>query len=159
MNFFFSQDKHLRSSTVSIHSPNCSFGGDIIEISLKTQMHLFLFAESGEVDPEIARLNALGFTGCLSVVQFNSISPLKAALLYPDTSPVIVTGPLSESSCGSSLATNPYAAETTHSLTGNAIKTDDHFLHWFSYIVQQSGSWSKIPFPFFTGELIYTNNS
>ncbi|KTG41374.1 hypothetical protein cypCar_00047399, partial [Cyprinus carpio] len=74
-------------------------------------------SESGEVDPEIARLNALGFTGCLSVVQFNSISPLKAALLYPDTSPVIVTGPLSESSCGSSLHTNPYAAETTHSLT------------------------------------------
>uniref|UniRef100_A0A673MDL8 Contactin associated protein like 3 n=1 Tax=Sinocyclocheilus rhinocerous TaxID=307959 RepID=A0A673MDL8_9TELE len=96
--------------------------------------------ESGEVDPEIARLNALGFTGCLSVVQFNSISPLKAALLYPDTSPVIVTGPLSESSCGSSLPTNPYAAETTHSLTGNAIKTDTHFLHWFSYRVQQSGS-------------------
>ncbi|XP_052423648.1 contactin-associated protein-like 4 [Carassius gibelio] len=73
--------------------------------------------DSGEVDPEIARLNALGFTGCLSVVQFNSISPLKAALLYPDTSPVIVTGPLSESSCGSSIQTNPYAAETTHSLT------------------------------------------
>ncbi|XP_059400302.1 contactin-associated protein-like 4 isoform X2 [Carassius carassius] len=74
-------------------------------------------SESGEVDPEIARLNALGFTGCLSVVQFNSISPLKAALLYPDTSPVIVTGPLTESSCGSSLPSNPYAAETTHSLT------------------------------------------
>uniref|UniRef100_A0A673LVY6 Contactin-associated protein-like 4 n=1 Tax=Sinocyclocheilus rhinocerous TaxID=307959 RepID=A0A673LVY6_9TELE len=79
---------------------------------------LFSTYKSGEVDPEIARLNALGFTGCLSVVQFNSISPLKAALLYPDTSPVIVTGPLSESSCGSSLPTNPYAAETTHSLTG-----------------------------------------
>ncbi|CAM4728856.1 unnamed protein product [Leuciscus chuanchicus] len=73
--------------------------------------------ESGEVDPEIGRLNALGFTGCLSVVQFNSISPLKAALLYPDTSPVIVTGPLTQSSCGSSLPSNPYAAETTHSLT------------------------------------------
>uniref|UniRef100_A0A8C1RGK3 Contactin associated protein like 3 n=1 Tax=Cyprinus carpio TaxID=7962 RepID=A0A8C1RGK3_CYPCA len=83
---------------------------------IETQTQLFLIAESGEVDPEIARLNALGFTGCLSVVQFNSISPLKAALLYPDTSPVIVTGPLSESSCGSSLPTNPYAAETTHSL-------------------------------------------
>uniref|UniRef100_A0A9J8BFI3 Contactin associated protein like 3 n=2 Tax=Cyprinus carpio TaxID=7962 RepID=A0A9J8BFI3_CYPCA len=90
---------------------------------IETQTQLFLIAESGEVDPEIARLNALGFTGCLSVVQFNSISPLKAALLYPDTSPVIVTGPLSESSCGSSLPTNPYAAETTHSLAGNAINT------------------------------------
>ncbi|XP_068079984.1 contactin-associated protein-like 4 isoform X2 [Danio rerio] len=74
--------------------------------------------DSGEVDPEIGRLNALGFTGCLSVVQFNSISPLKAALLYPDTSPVIVTGSLSESGCGSSLLSNPHAAETTHSLTG-----------------------------------------
>lgn len=139
--FFFSQETHLRSTNVhSIHSPNCSFEGDIIEISLKTQRHLFLFADSSEVDPDIARLNALGYTGCLSVVQFNSISPLKAALLYPDTSPVIVTGPLSESSCGSSLATNPYAAETTHSLTGNAIKIDAHFLHWFSYKVQQTGS-------------------
>uniref|UniRef100_A0A8C2JJD8 Contactin associated protein like 3 n=1 Tax=Cyprinus carpio TaxID=7962 RepID=A0A8C2JJD8_CYPCA len=103
------------STKVTILSPDCSCGGDI-EISLKTQTQLFLIAESGEVDPEIARLNALGFTGCLSVVQFNSISPLKAALLYPDTSPVIVTGALSESSCGSSLPTNPYAAETTHSL-------------------------------------------
>uniref|UniRef100_A0A8C2JIC4 Contactin associated protein like 3 n=1 Tax=Cyprinus carpio TaxID=7962 RepID=A0A8C2JIC4_CYPCA len=112
---FFSLEKHLRSTKVTILSPDCSCGGDI-EISLKTQTQLFLIAESGEVDPEIARLNALGFTGCLSVVQFNSISPLKAALLYPDTSPVIVTGALSESSCGSSLPTNPYAAETTHSL-------------------------------------------
>uniref|UniRef100_A0A3B1JKS1 Contactin associated protein like 3 n=1 Tax=Astyanax mexicanus TaxID=7994 RepID=A0A3B1JKS1_ASTMX len=77
-------------------------------------------AESGEMDPEIARLNALGFTGCLSVVQFNSIAPLKAALLYPDTSPVIVTGPLTESNCGSSSSSSPYAAETTHSLS-------DHF--------------------------------
>ncbi|XP_049324954.1 contactin-associated protein-like 5 isoform X2 [Astyanax mexicanus] len=74
--------------------------------------------ESGEMDPEIARLNALGFTGCLSVVQFNSIAPLKAALLYPDTSPVIVTGPLTESNCGSSSSSSPYAAETTHLLSG-----------------------------------------
>uniref|UniRef100_A0A4W5MZ99 Contactin associated protein like 3 n=1 Tax=Hucho hucho TaxID=62062 RepID=A0A4W5MZ99_9TELE len=92
--------------------------------------------ESGELDPEIARLNSLGFSGCLSVVQFNSITPLKAALLYPNTSPVIVTGPLSESTCGSSSPANPYPAETTHPLsdhsgtvgTGepivNAIKSD-----------------------------------
>eukprot|EP00063_Salmo_salar_P005396 XP_013980231.1 PREDICTED: contactin-associated protein-like 4 [Salmo salar] len=92
--------------------------------------------ESGELDPEIARLNSLGFSGCLSVVQFNSITPLKAALLYPNTSPVIVTGPLAESTCGSSSPANPYPAETTHPLsdhsgtlgTGepivNAIKSD-----------------------------------
>ncbi|XP_029564510.1 contactin-associated protein-like 4 isoform X3 [Salmo trutta] len=92
--------------------------------------------ESGELDPEIARLNSLGFSGCLSVVQFNSITPLKAALLYPNTNPVIVTGPLAESTCGSSSPANPYPAETTHPLsdhsgtlgTGepivNAIKSD-----------------------------------
>nr|XP_029512538.1 contactin-associated protein-like 4 isoform X2 [Oncorhynchus nerka] len=74
--------------------------------------------ESGELDPEIARLNSLGFSGCLSVVQFNSITPLKAALLYPNTSPVIVTGPLVESTCGSSSPANTYPAETTHPLSG-----------------------------------------
>lgn len=94
------------------------------------------------MDPEIARLNALGFTGCLSVVQFNSISPLKAALLYPDTSPVIVTGPLTESSCGSSIPTNPYAAETTHSLTGDIINTDAHFLQQVNYRQSESHSFS-----------------
>uniref|UniRef100_A0A673ZHF5 Contactin-associated protein-like 4 n=1 Tax=Salmo trutta TaxID=8032 RepID=A0A673ZHF5_SALTR len=91
---------------------------------------------SYSLDPEIARLNSLGFSGCLSVVQFNSITPLKAALLYPNTNPVIVTGPLAESTCGSSSPANPYPAETTHPLsdhsgtlgTGepivNAIKSD-----------------------------------
>ncbi|KAB5543336.1 hypothetical protein PHYPO_G00077880 [Pangasianodon hypophthalmus] len=73
--------------------------------------------EYDELDAEITRLASQGFTGCLSVVQFNSISPLKAALLYPHTSPVIVTGTLTESNCGSSSSSSPYAAETTHSLS------------------------------------------
>ncbi|XP_056149646.1 contactin-associated protein-like 4 [Lampris incognitus] len=73
--------------------------------------------ESDELDPDLARLASLGFTGCLSVVQFNAISPLKAALLYPDTSPVIITGPLVQSNCGSSTPANPYAAENTHHLS------------------------------------------
>ncbi|KAM9357743.1 contactin-associated protein-like 4 [Symphorus nematophorus] len=72
--------------------------------------------EPDELDEELAGLASLGFTGCLSGVRFNSISPLKAALLHPD-SPVIVTGPLVQSSCGSSSPANPYAAETTHSLS------------------------------------------
>uniref|UniRef100_A0A4W6CNS7 Contactin associated protein like 3 n=1 Tax=Lates calcarifer TaxID=8187 RepID=A0A4W6CNS7_LATCA len=101
----------------------------------------FLFppSESDELDPDLARLAALGFTGCLSVVHFNSISPLKAALLHPDTSPVIITGPLVQSNCGSLASANPYAAENTHHLSGkdlsgkrwgesqplvNAIRTD-----------------------------------
>uniref|UniRef100_A0A8B9JYN9 Contactin associated protein like 3 n=1 Tax=Astyanax mexicanus TaxID=7994 RepID=A0A8B9JYN9_ASTMX len=81
-------------------------------------------AESGEMDPEIARLNALGFTGCLSVVQFNSIAPLKAALLYPDTSPVIVTGPLTESNCGSSSSSNHFGTVGTGQPVVNAISSD-----------------------------------
>ncbi|XP_060890497.1 contactin-associated protein-like 4 [Labrus mixtus] len=72
--------------------------------------------ESDELDSELAEMASLGFTGCLSGVRFNSITPLKAALLHPDTH-VIVTGPLVQSSCGSSSPANPYTAETTHSLT------------------------------------------
>uniref|UniRef100_A0A8C4GSV1 Contactin associated protein like 3 n=1 Tax=Dicentrarchus labrax TaxID=13489 RepID=A0A8C4GSV1_DICLA len=73
---------------------------------------------SDDLDPDLARLGSVGFAGCLSVVQFNSISPLKAALLHPDTSPVIITGPLVQSNCGSSASANPYAAENTHHLSG-----------------------------------------
>ncbi|KAM3849466.1 contactin-associated protein-like 4, partial [Diretmus argenteus] len=92
--------------------------------------------ESDDLDPDLARLSSLGFTGCLSVVHFNSISPLKAALLYPDTSPVVITGPLAQSTCGSSAPANPHAAENTHHLSDqsgsvgsgqplvNAIRTD-----------------------------------
>uniref|UniRef100_A0A4W6DPD4 Contactin associated protein like 3 n=1 Tax=Lates calcarifer TaxID=8187 RepID=A0A4W6DPD4_LATCA len=72
--------------------------------------------ESDELDAELAGLASHGFTGCLSAVRFNSITPLKAALLHSD-SPVIVTGPLVQSSCGTSSPAKPYAAETTHSLS------------------------------------------
>uniref|UniRef100_A0A4W6C7K5 Contactin associated protein like 3 n=1 Tax=Lates calcarifer TaxID=8187 RepID=A0A4W6C7K5_LATCA len=99
--------------------------------------HLLISTDkSDELDPDLARLAALGFTGCLSVVHFNSISPLKAALLHPDTSPVVITGPLVQSNCGSPASANPYAAENTHHLSDqsgsvgsgqplvNAIRTD-----------------------------------
>uniref|UniRef100_A0A8C7CJ10 Contactin-associated protein-like 4 n=1 Tax=Oncorhynchus kisutch TaxID=8019 RepID=A0A8C7CJ10_ONCKI len=86
--------------------------------SLTVQGIYYVTVQSGELDPEIARLNSQGFSGCLSVVQFNSVAPLKAALLYPNTSPVIVIGSLAESTCGSSSPVNPYPAETTHSLSG-----------------------------------------
>uniref|UniRef100_A0A8D3A922 Contactin associated protein like 3 n=1 Tax=Scophthalmus maximus TaxID=52904 RepID=A0A8D3A922_SCOMX len=99
---------------------------------------LFIFpsSDSDELDPDLARLASLGFTGCLSVVHFNSISPLKAALLHPDSSPVAIAGPLVRSGCGASASANPYAAENKHHLTDrsgsvgsgqplvNAIRTD-----------------------------------
>uniref|UniRef100_A0A3P8X445 Contactin-associated protein-like 4 n=1 Tax=Cynoglossus semilaevis TaxID=244447 RepID=A0A3P8X445_CYNSE len=75
-------------------------------------------SDSEDLDPDLARLGSLGFSGCLSVVSFNSVSPLKAALLHPDTSPVSVSGPLLQSSCGSSASANPYAAENKHHLSG-----------------------------------------
>ncbi|KAM4728066.1 contactin-associated protein-like 4 [Anableps anableps] len=92
--------------------------------------------ESGDLDPHLARLASLGFIGCLSVVRFNSINPLKAALLHPDTSPIIITGPLVQSNCGSAASANPYAAENIHHISDqsgsvgsgqplvNAIRTD-----------------------------------
>uniref|UniRef100_A0AAX7T2F2 Contactin associated protein like 3 n=1 Tax=Astatotilapia calliptera TaxID=8154 RepID=A0AAX7T2F2_ASTCA len=82
-----------------------------------------LDSEPDGLDAEMAELASLGFTGCLSGVHFNSISPLKAALLHPD-SPVIVTSPLVQSSCGSSSPANTYAAETTHSLSGQPGSVD-----------------------------------
>uniref|UniRef100_A0A3B5BNK5 Contactin-associated protein-like 4 n=1 Tax=Stegastes partitus TaxID=144197 RepID=A0A3B5BNK5_9TELE len=81
-----------------------------------TPAAFFVLCFSDGLDAELAGLTSLGFTGCLSGVRFNSISPLKAALLHPD-SPVIVSGPLVQSSCVSSSPANPYAAETTHSLS------------------------------------------
>lgn len=91
-------------------------------MSLKTNLCFSPCSDSDEVDAELAGLASLGFTGCLSAVHFNSISPLKAALLSPD-SPVIVTGPLAQSSCGSSAPADPYAAETTHSISGTRNRT------------------------------------
>lgn len=72
------------------------------------------------LDPELAQLGSVGFTGCLSSVLFNTASPLKAALLHPDTSSVTVSGPLSRSVCGSTAA-GPSSAETTHHLSGQTV--------------------------------------
>lgn len=77
-------------------------------------------ADADESDPELARVASLGFTGCLSVVRFNSINPLKAALLHPDRSPVVVTGPLVRSGCGSSASANAEAADDAPLLPGES---------------------------------------
>lgn len=88
---------------------------------LKGLCFLGVSSGSDDLDPDLIRLGSLGFTGCLSVVHFNSISPLKAALLHPDRSPVTVSGPLLRSGCGSPSA-NPYATEDTHQLTGRTME-------------------------------------
>ncbi|XP_054885395.1 contactin-associated protein-like 4 [Poeciliopsis prolifica] len=68
---------------------------------------------SQDLDPALARLGSLGFAGCLSAVLFNSFSPLKAALLRPRASSVLVRGPPLRSGCGPPAA-DPHAAENTH---------------------------------------------
>ncbi|KAG7273017.1 hypothetical protein CRUP_011901, partial [Coryphaenoides rupestris] len=73
---------------------------------------------TNDLDPLLSRYASVGFTGCLSVVQFNTISPLKVALFHRDSSPVTITGPFSQSNCGSSSPANPHAAETTYHLSG-----------------------------------------
>ncbi|XP_068423350.1 contactin-associated protein-like 4 [Clinocottus analis] len=90
-----------------------------VEFSDVRSLVLGRLHDSGGLDPELSRLASLGYTGCLSGVLFNSVSPLKAALLHPDTSPVVVTGPLVPSVCGSTSA-NPHAAEATHHLSGQS---------------------------------------
>lgn len=70
-----------------------------------------------ELDPEVDELRSLGFTGCLSSVLFNTVSPLKSALLHPEASSVTIRGPLTWSVCGSTAA-NLSAEETTHHLSG-----------------------------------------
>lgn len=77
--------------------------------------------DSEGLDPDLAQIASLGFTGCLSAVFFNSISPLKAALLHPKTSPVTVTGPLIQSICGFTSANLSHATETTHHLSGKRV--------------------------------------
>ncbi|XP_038146709.1 contactin-associated protein-like 4 [Cyprinodon tularosa] len=87
------------------------------ELSSLKSLVLGRVQDLDDLDPDLARLGSLGFTGCLSVVQFKSITPLKAALLHSETSPVQVLGPLVRSNCGSSVSANPYSAENTRHLS------------------------------------------
>lgn len=107
----------------------CNWNLLITNVSSLLSVFLSLCSESGEMDEELAGVASLGFSGCLSGVFFNSISPLKAALLHPD-SPVVVSGPLAQSSCASSSPANPYAAETTHSVSGTRRQLSHYFLYY-----------------------------
>uniref|UniRef100_A0A3B5M2N0 Uncharacterized protein n=1 Tax=Xiphophorus couchianus TaxID=32473 RepID=A0A3B5M2N0_9TELE len=78
-----------------------------------SSVSLLVSTDSQGLDPALAQLGSLGFAGCLSAILFNSISPLKAALLRPRAGSVVVRGPLIRSSCGPAAA-NPHAAENTH---------------------------------------------
>uniref|UniRef100_A0A3Q2NR86 Contactin-associated protein-like 4 n=1 Tax=Fundulus heteroclitus TaxID=8078 RepID=A0A3Q2NR86_FUNHE len=122
-----SRDVEVLSSRVMnladgrLHTVTIRRQADMVSVQVNTHKHTHLpiyLTKSEGLDPDLARLASTGFTGCLSGVRFDSICPLKAALLHPD-SRVTVTSPLVPSSCASSSQADSYAAETTHSLSGN----------------------------------------
>ncbi|KAM9762601.1 contactin-associated protein-like 4 [Menidia menidia] len=94
-----------------------------VEFNSIKSLTLGRVTDTDGLDPELTGLSTHGFTGCLSGVQFNSICPLKAALLHPD-SRVIVTGLVGQSGCASSAPANPYSAETTHTLSDQSGSVD-----------------------------------
>lgn len=65
------------------------------------------------------KANSQGFIGCLSSVQFNHISPLKAALQHGSAAPIIVKGRVIESNCGTLTGLDTKLSETTHSFAGS----------------------------------------
>ncbi|KAM9801747.1 contactin-associated protein-like 5 isoform 1-T1 [Syngnathus typhle] len=74
-----------------------SFDGELVLIrtlSLGKVIRLDTFHE------EVAEAASKGFVGCLSLVQFNNVALLKAALSNPGSSLVTVRGPLVQSNCG-----------------------------------------------------------
>ncbi|XP_045059091.2 contactin-associated protein-like 5 isoform X1 [Desmodus rotundus] len=77
------------------------------------------------IDSEVVKANTLGFVGCLSSVQYNHISPLKAALRHMTIAPVIIQGTLTESSCGSMTDSDMNAVTTVHSSSDPFGKTDE----------------------------------
>lgn len=97
------------------------------EIDFKAIKSLTLgkVTDSLSLDPEVSKANAYGFTGCLSSVQYNHISPLKAALRHPSVAPVTVQGSLTESSCASMMEADVNTATTIYSSSDPFGKTDE----------------------------------
>ncbi|XP_077151533.1 contactin-associated protein-like 5 [Ranitomeya variabilis] len=81
--------------------------------------------DSPGLDPQISSINSVGFVGCLSSVQYNQVTPLKAALRHPNLAPVRIFGSLTECSCGSITESDLSTFTTTYSSTDPFGKTDD----------------------------------
>ncbi|KAG5841398.1 hypothetical protein ANANG_G00199090 [Anguilla anguilla] len=88
-----------------------------VELNSIKSIVLGKILDAGELDPVLSRLGALGFSGCISAVQFNGVAPLKAALRRPPSSRVVVTGTLKESRC---LSSRPFDGNTIRSLSDHS---------------------------------------
>ncbi|XP_077583555.1 contactin-associated protein-like 5 isoform X2 [Stigmatopora nigra] len=71
---------------------------------------------------EVHEAASNGFVGCLSLVQFNNVAVLKAALTNPGSSLVTVRGPLVQSNCGT-------LADSSRSLQDQTVKTNNGKKH------------------------------
>uniref|UniRef100_A0A1B0GWV0 Contactin associated protein-like 5A n=1 Tax=Rattus norvegicus TaxID=10116 RepID=A0A1B0GWV0_RAT len=115
-----------------VHQVKISKDGPEISIQMDQQLFSYNFSTKVEfwtlkslvlgkvtetlgLDPEVAKVNILGFLGCLSSVQYNHIAPLKAALRHAGVAPVTVHGTLTESGCDSTLDSDVNAVTTVHS--------------------------------------------
>uniref|UniRef100_A0A673K934 Contactin-associated protein-like 5 n=1 Tax=Sinocyclocheilus rhinocerous TaxID=307959 RepID=A0A673K934_9TELE len=70
--------------------------------------YFFPFFSSDITDKELVQAGLRGFIGCLSSVQFNQATPLKAALQNSQSPLVTVIGRLEASSCGTISIVNQY---------------------------------------------------
>ncbi|XP_017917095.1 PREDICTED: contactin-associated protein-like 5 [Capra hircus] len=96
-----------------------------VEFRAIRSLTLGKITENLGLDAEVAKANALGFVGCLASVQYNHITPLKAALRHSTTAPVTIQGALTESSCASLMDSDVNAVTTVHSSSDLFGKTDE----------------------------------
>nr|XP_061826904.1 contactin-associated protein-like 5 [Nerophis lumbriciformis] len=88
--------------------------GELVLIRTLTLGRVLRWEASGE---ELREAADQGFVGCLSLVQFNKVALLKAALTNPGSSLVSVHGPLLQSNCGA-LADSSSRSLTDQTLPG-----------------------------------------
>ncbi|XP_069588760.1 contactin-associated protein-like 5 [Ranitomeya imitator] len=101
-----------------------NFSSDVYFRAIKS-LTLGKVRDSPGLDPEISSTNSMGFLGCLSSVQYNQVAPIKAALRHSTLAPVMVTGSLTECSCGSISESDLSTITTTYSSSDPFGKKDD----------------------------------
>uniref|UniRef100_A0A8C1J9E1 Contactin associated protein-like 5 like n=1 Tax=Cyprinus carpio TaxID=7962 RepID=A0A8C1J9E1_CYPCA len=104
----FVQVKCILTCTVNITNITLNFSCPI----------LFPVSGSDTTDKELVQAGLRGFIGCLSSVQFNQATPLKAALQNSQSPLVTVIGRLEASSCGTISSLNTLSNTHTHSDQG-----------------------------------------
>ncbi|KAI5101809.1 contactin-associated protein-like 5 isoform X1, partial [Silurus meridionalis] len=96
---------HVQIDNTVLQQYSLSPGSALAPVRILT---LGRIRESDITDEEVLRAGSRGFVGCLSSVQFNHASPLKAALQNKGSSTISVHGRLEESDCGTKSHPDPH---------------------------------------------------